>query len=117
MDAHWILAGIAERKDKKSKECSAGSGAINIRKFMKKFLPGILILFFLNALPIILTAQTPGTPSAGTEMADALRADGNIYVVVLVVVILFTFLLGYLLVTDRQVKKLEKEVKELKNTK
>jgi len=54
---------------------------------------------------------------SNVEMADALRADGKIYVVVLVVMIVFTFLTIYLVLTDRQVKKLEKDVKSLGDNK
>lgn len=82
---------------------------------MKKFLFAVLTLLSLNAYPVS-TIQNPDNPPPAPEMADALRADGKIYVVVLVVVILFTFLLGYLLVTDRQVKKLEKEVNDMKSS-
>jgi CcmD family protein len=46
------------------------------------------------------------------EMADALRASGKIYVVVLVLVIIVTGLLVYLIRLDGKVSRLEKEVGE-----
>lgn len=44
------------------------------------------------------------------EMADALRASGKIYVVVLVIVIIVSGLLVYLVRLDRKVSRLEREV-------
>lgn len=44
------------------------------------------------------------------EMADALRASGKIYVVVLVVTVILTGLIVYLIRLDKKVSKLEKEV-------
>ncbi|MDX5321640.1 MAG: CcmD family protein [Bacteroidota bacterium] len=43
------------------------------------------------------------------EMADAMRADGKIYVVVAVLATIFVGLIVYLISIDRRVKKLEKE--------
>ena len=50
------------------------------------------------------------------EMADTMRSDGKIYVVVLVVLIAFTGLMIYAISTDRKLSKLEKEIKSLKST-
>ncbi|RZL14619.1 MAG: CcmD family protein [Hymenobacter sp.] len=64
-------------------------------------------------LPLLLLA---GTALAQTnaadqpEMADALRASGKIYVVVLVIVIIISGLLAYLVRLDRKVSRLEREV-------
>ncbi|MFD2717986.1 CcmD family protein [Hymenobacter monticola] len=52
-------------------------------------------------------AQAP-TPD-GVDMADTLRQNGKIYVVVAVVVIIVAGLLVYLFSLDRKVSKLEKE--------
>jgi len=46
------------------------------------------------------------------EMADQMRADGKIYVVVGVLVIILIGLLLYLVSIDRKLKRLEKEVEE-----
>jgi hypothetical protein len=41
------------------------------------------------------------------QMADTFRADGKIYVVVLVLSVVFTCLATYLIIIDRKLKKLE----------
>lgn len=45
------------------------------------------------------------------EMADKLRADGKIYVVVAVMATLFVGLMAYMVVLDRKMGRLEKELK------
>lgn len=42
------------------------------------------------------------------EMADVMRSDGKIYVLVGIIVLIFIGLLAYLIQTDRRVSKLEK---------
>ena len=44
------------------------------------------------------------------EMADGMRANGKIYVVVAVISIIFVGLIGYTISIDRKISKLEKEV-------
>ena len=44
------------------------------------------------------------------EMADALRADGKIYVVVAVLVVLFAGFVGYAIRIDGKISRLEKEM-------
>lgn len=44
------------------------------------------------------------------EMADTMRSNGKIYVVVAVVMVIFSGLVFYLIQTDRKISKLEKEV-------
>ena len=58
-------------------------------------------------------AQQPVT--SGVEMADQLRADGKIWVVVAVIAAIFAGIVVYLIRLDRQIGKLEKEVNEKKN--
>lgn len=60
----------------------------------------------LLAAPYLLSAQ--GT----VEMADAMRTDGKIYVVVGVMAIIFTGLFVYLLLIDRKVSRIEKGEKD-----
>jgi len=48
------------------------------------------------------------------EMADAMRADGKIYVLVAIIVTLFVGFIIYAIMTERKVKKLEKSLKESK---
>ena len=64
-----------------------------------------LLLFSQN-----LMAQQP--VADGIEMADRLRADGKIWVVVAVIAAVFAGIIIYLVRLDRQLSKLEKEVKE-----
>lgn len=46
------------------------------------------------------------------EMADRLRADGKIWVVVLVIAVVFAGLIVYLVRLDRQVSRLEKDLQD-----
>ncbi|QHV96835.1 CcmD family protein [Spirosoma endbachense] len=61
-----------------------------------------------------LMAQQP--VSDGVEMADKLRADGKIWVVVAVIAAVFAGIIIYLIRLDLQLGKLEKEVKEKKRS-
>ncbi len=45
------------------------------------------------------------------EMADALRANGKIYVVVVILSIIFVGIIGYLITIDRKLNKLENKQK------
>lgn len=44
------------------------------------------------------------------EMADAMRADGKIYVVVAVLVVMFAGFVGYAIRIDGKISRLEKEL-------
>ena len=46
------------------------------------------------------------------EMADVMRSNGKIYVVVGVILIIFIGIIIYLVTLDRKVTKLEKEIQE-----
>jgi heme/copper-type cytochrome/quinol oxidase subunit 2 len=48
---------------------------------------------------------------AQTEMADTLRSNGKIYVVVMVIATIFAGLFGYLIYLDRKISKSEKSKK------
>ena len=52
--------------------------------------------------------------SAKVEMAETMRSNGKIYVVVAVLAIIFTGLIIFLVTIDRKVKKLEKQMDETK---
>lgn len=54
------------------------------------------------ALPFYLAASQP-------EMADVMRSNGKIYVVVATLATIFAGILGFLLYIDRKLKKLENE--------
>ncbi len=71
----------------------------------------------LTILSLSLSAQNDFSNNTGNqippeqvEMADTLRADGKIYVVVGVVTIIVVGLFMYLINIDRKISKLEKEV-------
>ena len=58
-------------------------------------------------LPFLLIAQAPGQ---SPEMADVMRSNGKIYVVVAVVSIIMTGLILYLVRLDRRISILEKTI-------
>lgn len=70
---------------------------------MRKYL--FVILFFLSQH--VVQAQE-------VEMADTLRSEGKIYVVVLILVLILTGLIGYLILIDRKVSRLERRLSEKK---
>lgn len=76
-----------------------------VNQFMKKALLSslfIITLLYANAQDTV-------------EMADTLRSNGKIYVVVAVLVILFIGLFAFLISIDRKVSKLEKENQQKQN--
>lgn len=62
-----------------------------------------LALLLLCSCISTLAAAQEGTPA----MADAMRSNGKIYVVVAVMVIIFLGIVLYLIRMERQIKKLE----------
>ncbi|MCW3073079.1 MAG: CcmD family protein [Flaviaesturariibacter sp.] len=64
-----------------------------------------ILLFTLLLMTLLATAQEEG----GAEMADALRANGKIYVVVAVILTIFAGIILYLIRLDRKITKLEKQ--------
>ena len=76
-----------------------------------KYILIILLILGLYA-PADLYAQESGAQpdTERVEMADDLRASGKIYVVVLVVMTVFSGLMIYALLTDRKLLRLEKEI-------
>ena len=63
------------------------------------------VLFLLLLSFITCFAQN----GAGIEMADTMRSEGKIYVVIVTIVIIFAGLSVYLFTIDRRLKKIEKE--------
>jgi CcmD family protein len=57
---------------------------------------------------MLITATYAG---AQTEMADTMRANGKIYVVVVVLGTIFAGIFGYLVYLDRKITRLEKDKK------
>ena len=45
------------------------------------------------------------------QMADTMRSEGKIYVVVAIILVIFIGLIAYLILTDRKISKLEKRLK------
>ena len=52
--------------------------------------------------------------SAQPEMADGMRSEGKIYVVVAILLIIFTGLIVYLIAIDRKVSRIEKKLPQKK---
>jgi CcmD family protein len=48
------------------------------------------------------------------EMADTMRSEGKIYVVVAILLIIFAGVIGYLVMLDRKVTRIEKKLTEKK---
>ena len=66
----------------------------------------ILLFFHLLAISFVLFAQE----KPGVEMADVMRSNGKIYVVVAVILTIFAMLIIYLIRLDRKMSKLEKNI-------
>jgi Na+/proline symporter len=69
----------------------------------------LFLVFALMAAPIFLMAQPAA--NAPVEMADAMRANGMIYVVIAVVLTILAGLLFYVYRLDRKITRLEKASK------
>jgi uncharacterized membrane protein YqhA len=67
----------------------------------------IACILLLVSLPVTLQAQ-----GSEIDMADTMRSNGKIYVVVSVVSIILVGLLFYLISIDRRVQKIENERKK-----
>jgi len=68
----------------------------------------LLIRFFLPILALLTNTGIVSGQSASVEMADALRQDGKIYVVVACVFVIVSGLVVYLISLDGKISKLEK---------
>ena len=68
---------------------------------MKAFFTLLLVV----VIPTLLSAQEE------VPMADTMRSEGKIYVVVAIALVVLLGLIAYLFMLDRKVSKLEKEVK------
>lgn len=68
----------------------------------------LLLALLLPALQVVAQVAAPDEP----EMADALRQNGKIYVVVAVIAAVLAGLLFFLISLDRKLTRLEKEVRE-----
>jgi hypothetical protein len=73
---------------------------------MKK-LGKVLAALFVFMINPLLFAQD-------AQMADTMRSEGKIYVVVAIILVIFFGLIGFLIYTDRKVTHLEKRVTDIK---
>lgn len=67
----------------------------------------LILLLSILTFPVLGQNAVPGME---VEMADKFRADGKIYVVIIVVAIILAGLFTYLILLDRKIGKIEKEV-------
>ncbi|WP_026955907.1 CcmD family protein [Algoriphagus vanfongensis] len=78
---------------------------------MRKLLVMMMMAFSLSALAQEKIPVTESDYSNNTvEMADRMRADGKIYVLVGVIGIIFVGIAVYLVSTDRKISKIEKSI-------
>lgn len=61
---------------------------------------------------LFITSSLVSMAQQEVEMADTMRSNGKIYVVVAVLAVLFTGLFIYLISIDRKISRLEKEEKK-----
>lgn len=66
----------------------------------------LLIAAFAGMPALLAQSQVP--------MADGLRAEGKIYVVVAIILVIFIGIIVYLASLDKKIKKLEDQLKERK---
>ncbi len=69
-----------------------------------------VIIYIFLLITNIATAQVASEP----VMADALRENGKIYVVITVIGIIFLALIVFLIILERKLKKLEDKINNLK---
>ena len=67
----------------------------------------------LTLLLLLLLSQTVFAQAA--EMADIMRSNGKIYVVVVIILIIFAGLIVYLTTMDRKITRLEKKLPSKKD--
>lgn len=78
---------------------------------MKKLLAIALLLFSLNVLAQDKIEVTEADyANDRVEMADQIRADGKIYVLVGIILIIFAGITVYVINTDRKISKIEKNL-------
>ena len=73
---------------------------------MNKNINRMKYLFTILFSLLVLTTQ-----AQEVEMADAMRSDGKIYVVLAIVLFILIGLIAYLFLLDRKITRLEKEIR------
>jgi len=64
---------------------------------------------FIVAIMLMLSTVQLYAQAGGVEMADVMRSEGKIYVVVVCIALILLGLLAYLFSLDKRLKKLEKK--------
>jgi len=78
---------------------------------MKKILTIALSLFSLVAFAQEKIAVTESDYSnSSVDMADLMRSNGKIYIVVGIIVIIFIGIVAYMIYTDRKLTRIEKSI-------
>ena len=77
---------------------------------MKKYLIIALLLFSLQSFPQRIEVTDEDYHNTEVEMADKMRANGKIYVVVVVISLVMGGILTYVITIDRKLRRLEKEI-------
>lgn len=79
---------------------------------MKKYLITLLLFMSLSVIAQdgAYSINEDDYGNTSVEMADTMRSNGKIYVVVAVVMTIFTGLIAYTIVIDRKVSRIEREV-------
>lgn len=72
-----------------------------------KLMKRVLSIFLVLMITVLAYAQPEEI-----EMADGMRAEGKIYVVVAILVVILLGLIGYLALLDRKTSRLEEKYKE-----
>ncbi len=65
----------------------------------------LFTLLLVIVIPPLLAGQEQ------VEMADTMRSEGKIYAVVAIMLVIFFGLIAYLVILDRKVSKVEKQLK------
>jgi heme/copper-type cytochrome/quinol oxidase subunit 2 len=63
----------------------------------------------MSTLVLVLLFTVANAQTSQPEMADLMRENGKIYVVIGVIVLIFIVLFGYLISLDRKISKIEKD--------
>ena len=77
---------------------------------MKKYLVIALLLFSLQSFSQKIEVAEQDHNRAEIEMADKMRENGKIYVVVAVISLVMCGILAYVITIDRKLSRLEKEI-------
>jgi hypothetical protein len=70
------------------------------------------LFFFLNSIAAAAQSVLEKSGPNTVQMADGMRAEGKIYVVVAIIIIILVGMFVYLFLLDRKMKKLENIISE-----